>query len=159
MAARNIVFALFLAGLLSLRLSPQSYEQLGKEQQYFPKGAFAHGQGDGDFVVGWYSSQLRAMKEPSLSTASPSEQATTYRFTWLRTFHHPLVARFVLDGSGAGTLYVKMADGAGGYQPGKVIVDLNLPVETGRSAKNFVITQQDGFLACSDGACRWTGRV
>jgi hypothetical protein len=123
MAARNIVFALFLAGLLSLRLSPQSYEQLGKEQQYFPKGAFAHGQGDGDFVVGWYSSQLRAMKEPSLSTASPSEQATTYRFTWLRTFHHPLVARFVLDGSGAGTLYVKMADGAGGYQPGKVIVD------------------------------------
>jgi hypothetical protein len=120
---RKTLWGFVLVVGLAIKLSAQSYEEMGVNQKYFPKGIFAQGKSDGDFVAGWYSSQLRAMKEPSLSASPTSEQATTYRFTWLRTFHHPLVARFVLNGSGSGTLYVKMADGAGGYNPGKVVLD------------------------------------
>jgi hypothetical protein len=128
-ASAKKLIVLSLIVLLSVSLQAQSYEQQGVKQRYFPKGAFAQGKSDGDFVACWYSSQLQAMKEPSLSTGRATDQAVTYRFTWLRTFHNPLVARFVLDVSGAGTLYVKMADGAGGYQPGKVIVDSTFPLK------------------------------
>jgi len=37
----------------------------------------------------------------------------------------------MLDGIGSGILYVKMADGAGGYNPGKVIVNSNFVLKPG----------------------------
>jgi hypothetical protein len=107
----------------------QSHEQEGAKQQYFRKGTFAEGQSDGSFVAGWYSSQLHAMGELPLSKGTTNENQATYRFIWLRTFHHPLVARLVLNGAGSGVLYVKMADGAGGYSPGKVIMNSTFILE------------------------------
>jgi hypothetical protein len=86
------------------------------DEYYFPAETFADESGRNDaFVRGWYSEQLRAMGEPSLSCGSPGR---VYRFTWLRTFHHPIAVR-VTDFGRRGRLDAIELDGAGGYEPGK----------------------------------------
>lgn len=50
----------------------------------------------------------------------PSASGTTYRFLWLRTFHHPVVIR--VDRTDTGSfLAAHELSGAGGYEPGTVI--------------------------------------
>jgi hypothetical protein len=88
-------------------------------QQYFPDHAFDQQDKRNDFVVNWYSGQLKALKEPSLWKMSKdfqNEQA--YRFLWLRSFHHPVVVRLDVQANGTGILTTKVASGAGGYPPG-----------------------------------------
>jgi len=59
------------------------------------------------------------MSEPSLSCgADPSGQ--TYRFLWVRTFHHPIAIRVTLSGS-TGSLVAIELNGQGGYEPGNVL--------------------------------------
>ena len=70
-----------------------------------------------DFVRGWYSEQLAAMGEPSISCGEPQD---VYRLTWLRTFHHPVAVRVTAQGEQA-ILHAIELDGAGGYEPGKVL--------------------------------------
>lgn len=41
-------------------------------------------------VATWYSSQLCALNEPLIFD---QKSGTIYRFTWLRTFHHPVAIR------------------------------------------------------------------
>jgi hypothetical protein len=48
---------------------------------------------------------------------------SVYRFTWLRSFHHPITVRITVHINGTGTLTTKMTDGQGGYEPGKLIVN------------------------------------
>jgi hypothetical protein len=85
---------------------------------YFPEGALHPENTDQDeFVREWYSKQMLAMGEPSISCGNPGE---VYRFTWLRTFHHPVALRVEAHGEMA-TLYAIELDGAGGYEPGKVL--------------------------------------
>lgn len=72
------------------------------------------------FVNNWYSSQLRAMSEPILYKDYSAEHS--YRFTWLRTFHHPIAVR-INNKNGQIVLTWKECDGAGGYEPGKIIVN------------------------------------
>ncbi len=121
-----------------------AYSQAAK-QEYFPKGTFVEGRDDGDFRAGWYSRQLHAMGEPSLSTGAAPAPSVTYRFTWLRTFHHPVVARMVLDGMGSGTLYLKMADGAGGYRPGKVILNSTIVLKPAQVPEILSLLAQMDF--------------
>jgi hypothetical protein len=70
------------------------------------------------FVVKWYSSQLFAMKEPLFFNEKSKKEM--YRFTWLRTFHHPVAIRIEKD-SDMYTIYWKICSGAGGYEPGRLI--------------------------------------
>lgn len=87
------------------------------QAQFFPKSSLDLG-GD-DFKAKWYSSQLRALGEPSLFALAKKEEAESYRFLWLRTFHHPIAVRVNhLQSDGSWILVVKMASGAGGYSPG-----------------------------------------
>ncbi|MCB9174427.1 MAG: hypothetical protein H6589_07445 [Flavobacteriales bacterium] len=72
------------------------------------------------FVNNWYSSQLRAMSEPILCKDYSVDNS--YRFTWLRTFHNPIAVR-IDNNNGQILLTWKECDGAGGYEPGKIIVD------------------------------------
>jgi hypothetical protein len=59
------------------------------------------------------------MREPSLSCGvAVADEA--YRFTWLRTFHHPVAIRVSRFGGGS-TLSTVVLSGAGGYEPGKVL--------------------------------------
>jgi hypothetical protein len=71
----------------------------------------------------WYSRHLRAAGEPSLFEAPPSPRpagAATYRFTWLRTFHHPVVIRVEVERDGRARLIATELSGYGGYDPGKI---------------------------------------
>jgi len=68
------------------------------------------------------------MREPSLWDLSKSTSAESYRFLWLRTFHHPVSARLDVAGDGAGELVVKVLSGAGGYNPGHLIQNRRIKV-------------------------------
>ncbi|MDR3159831.1 MAG: hypothetical protein LBU11_12705 [Zoogloeaceae bacterium] len=87
------------------------------DDYYFARGALRPGNPDLDrFIRDWFSEQLAAMDEPSISCGKPD----VYRFTWLRTFHHPVAVRIAAQGDSA-ILYAVELDGAGGYAPGKVL--------------------------------------
>ena len=80
------------------------------------------------FLNNWYSAQLFALKEPILKDYP--QNIETYRFTWLRTLHHPISIR--MDKSQKGVfLTVKMCNGAGGYEPGKLILARTIPLTSG----------------------------
>ncbi|WP_147205214.1 hypothetical protein [Segetibacter aerophilus] len=72
------------------------------------------------FVNTWYSKMLFALKEPVLKDYKAGKEV--YRFTWLRTFNHPVVIRLEKQGDIV-RLFSKVSDGAGGYEPGKIIFD------------------------------------
>lgn len=71
----------------------------------------------------WYSKMLFALHEPILATYDESKEI--YRFTWLRTFNHPVPVRIQKQDNRI-NLTVKVASGAGGYEPGKIIVNKNI---------------------------------
>jgi hypothetical protein len=79
------------------------------------------------FLNDWFSSQLFALNEPVLK-GYPSD-FEVYRFTWLRTFHRPISIRMDKLGEVV-SLTVKMSDGAGGYEPGKLILNKTLLLST-----------------------------
>jgi hypothetical protein len=93
----------------------------GVAQQYFPDSVFDQQKKANDFVVDWYSQQLRALVEPSLWETSQKTKDQVYRFLWLRSFHHPVVVRLTVNRDGTGSLVMKVASGQGGYEPGKLI--------------------------------------
>jgi hypothetical protein len=90
-------------------------------QDYFPKACFSSREDLQQFTAGWYSSQLKALQEAPLFTEKIDPNVECYRFTWLRTFHHPAVFRLDVGKDHLGKLTIKVADGAGGYEPGKLI--------------------------------------
>lgn len=61
------------------------------------------------FRINWYSSKLDALDEPVLSDSLPSK---VFRFTWLRTFHDPIVIG-LLNSNDSISLYWKVGDEAG----------------------------------------------
>ncbi len=67
----------------------------------------------------WYSKHLKCMGESSLYNFQKAD-IEIYRFTWLRTFHHPYVVTIIFDSLGKGKVIIKMTDGAGGYAPGNL---------------------------------------
>jgi hypothetical protein len=87
-------------------------------EYYFPAKTWNPTQSENDkFIGGWYSSMLRAMKEPSISCG---RVGTAYRFLWLRTFHHPVAVR-IADIQNQLSIIAVELDGEGGYTPGKVL--------------------------------------
>lgn len=72
------------------------------------------------FVNTWYSKMLFALKEPILKNYQGSKEI--YRFTWLRSFNHPVSIRLEKQGDLI-KLFTKVSNGAGGYVPGDLIVD------------------------------------
>ena len=98
---------------------------------YFPRGMYAYGWQDREsFLNEWYGKHLKAMREPSLLKESRSE-TEVYRFLWLRSFHNPIAVRVDRNGSNV-NLVVKKLSGAGGYDPGKLIVSKNLRLDQGQ---------------------------
>jgi hypothetical protein len=112
--------------------------------RYFPKGIFSTSKSDDDFRNRRYAQQLRALKEPSLSDASVGSESV-YRFTWLRTFHHPIAVRITVHADGTGTLTTKMANGAGGYKPGNLIANANRNLGAGEVRHVLEIVDRMAF--------------
>jgi hypothetical protein len=90
------------------------------QPEFFPKGVFHDYPKLDDRTRSWYGKQLRALEESSIYPPKPN--AEVYRFTWLRTFHSPMVFRFTVLDNGSATLIVRRGSGKGGYDPG--VVDL-----------------------------------
>ena len=98
--------------------SPTACPSRSADNYYFSPGALDPTNERSDaFVRDWYSKHLSAMDEPSISCGSPGE---VYRFTWLRTFHHPVAVRITNHGTRVILQAIEL-DGAGGYEPGKVL--------------------------------------
>lgn len=108
------------------------------ENYYFRPGTFER---DDGFLRQWYSSQLRAMKEPSMWCGKGEE--SEYRFTWLRTFNHPVVVRVTVKDNIARIEAVEL-DGASGYEPGKELRRISRPL-----AKKDWLSIQDAMQAWS----------
>jgi len=108
--------------------------------QFFPKSSLDMG-GD-DFKATWYSAQLHALEDPSLFALSKQGEAESYRFLWLRTFHHPISVRVDRQGDGSWTLTTKVANGPGGYSPGKLTTNTSRKLTT-QEALSFLSKVQN----------------
>ena len=86
---------------------------------------FPNEEGYGDKVSpDWYSTFLKALEEESLWEASlRSDRTEQYRFLYLPSFHRPVSVRISISPDGKGTVSLKVADGAGGYEPGALVED------------------------------------
>lgn len=76
-----------------------------------------------DFRSSWYSSHLRAAREPRIGGAAPAHEVDglgVLRFTWLRTFHAPVMARVEARTDDGLRLTATELSGAGGYDPGRI---------------------------------------
>jgi hypothetical protein len=96
-------------------------------QDYFPRGVFSDPTD--------YSKHLVALDERPLFVAKPDPQVECYRFTWLRSFHRPVVFRVDESKSGTATFTIKVGDGAGGHEPGKLVRTEKKPVDDTLLAK------------------------
>lgn len=93
-------------------------------QEFFPVGVFGEPPQFDTGTSKWYSSQLRALQEPSLWELSKTKNSQSYRFLWLRTWDHPVSLRVDINDNGTGRLVTKVTTGAGGgYDPGKLTLD------------------------------------
>ena len=86
--------------------------------KYFPPGALSPDQKSDTFRDRWFSQHLEALEEPVLYKAGP---LGGFRFTWLRTFHHPIAIRISPLGGSSYQLTATELGGAGGYAPGQVV--------------------------------------
>jgi len=99
----------FLIDTINEPLYQVSEEQLLADREYL-----AH------FKNSHYSQHLFSLKEPIIY--NDYFNVETYRFTWLRSFHQPIVCRLV-HSADQNTLIVKMSNGKGGYGPGEITVE------------------------------------
>lgn len=127
-----------LIAMLSALSSPQTKPAL---PNYFPSSMIVDSkpcpEGDlssvgtvSDFEKDWYARQLAAADEPPLYGATAD--GSSLRFTWLRTFHKPIVVRLSGLETDTPRLIAKEMTGHGGYDPGKV----------GRIVKRFLTTEE-----------------
>jgi hypothetical protein len=75
------------------------------------------------FEADWFGTHLRAAQELSLSrppTGEGPSPARSLRFTWLRSFHAPVIIRVDETPAGAMQLTGKLLSGYGGYGPGGI---------------------------------------
>jgi hypothetical protein len=105
-------------------------------QQYFPS----------EFNSRWYSDHLRALREPSLwETSKQDAMAEEYRFLYLRSFHHPISVRLVVNPDKTATLTSKETSGQSG-KPGRL----------SRNRKNHLTKlQTEAFLAALNRGSFW----
>ena len=89
-----------------------------REDIYFPKGIFG---GITRYVCAYH---LGIFREPSLLQESKESGLESYRFLWLRTFHHAVVIRINVLKNGTGKLFAKSSSGEAGFaEPNRKIVE------------------------------------
>ncbi len=111
---------------------------------YFPEKIFGNDMSPKHSVAGWYGKHLKAMSEKSLLDIS-DENTKVYRFLWLRTFHHPIFVRIERNRNEV-KLFTNELDGAGGYEPGKVLRT---------NSRNLTEEEWCGLLRLFDKANYW----
>jgi hypothetical protein len=102
---------------------------LTAQTKFFPDRAFCITNLSQENCDRWYPPYLTAMKESSLWERSKDSETESYRFLWLRSFHHPVSLRLDVASDGSGVLAVKVLSGQGGYDPGKLIENREVRIE------------------------------
>ena len=87
---------------------------------YFPIKMKAGEEGISKFEADWYGKSLKRMKEPRLPDFTKDVNAEVYRMMILPTWGNPIVVRVQRHG-GIYSLSARRLDGAGGYDPGKLV--------------------------------------
>lgn len=82
---------------------------------FFPKQAFSDDVWSDQFMSSWYAHELGILEEPSLLQKANDVSCESYRFLWLRTFHHPIAIRLDLAADSTGILTTKIASGSAGF--------------------------------------------
>ncbi|MDD2794029.1 MAG: hypothetical protein PHD73_12675 [Sediminibacterium sp.] len=108
---------------------------------YFPAAKFVSDSTNrlDSFTNTWYSKMLFGLHEPILFDVQDS--ADVFRFTWLRTFHKPIAIRLTKT-KGDAILTLKIADGASGYNAGKLLTDTSFYISDSEWGK-FTIKISD----------------
>jgi len=91
-----------------------------REEPYFPIKTKAGDEGISAFEARWYGKALERMKEPRLSDFTKDANADVYRILILPTWGNPIVVR-VQKHEETYCLSAHRLDGAGGYDPGKLV--------------------------------------
>lgn len=91
------------------------------QSSYFPGGTLDEDARGDKFKREWYSKSLSALHEPSFWQSSKTQKVQSYRFLWLRSFHHPISVRLDAQPDGTALLTTKITSGQGGYEPGRLI--------------------------------------
>src|ERR1700677_2207598 len=128
-----------LALIMALLLGAASAAQV----TYFQPGSLSSDPHDDDFLSDWYSGQLQALQEPSLLELSKDPKNQSYRFLWLRTFHHPIAIRLEVNEDGTALLTTKITDGQGGNDPGKLMQ--NETAALSKSQTRFFLKQLEEY--------------
>lgn len=113
--------------------------------QFFPKSSLDSNSRVDSRKAQWYSKQLEALREPSLFALAKDREAESYRFLWLRTFHHPVAVRLDRRQDGSWVLVTKVASGAGGYSPGRLVTNTSQGVLTADAQRFLSAVQEVGF--------------
>ena len=161
-----------LSNFLTLPRKVQEFKRIQFQSSYFPISALAELPNDWEtnyhtdvmwavesaiFRLNWYSTHLSAMDEPVLTDSLPSK---IFRFTWLRSFHNPIVIG-IENVNDTITLYWKVTEGAGGYEPGEIVKNNSrkltqkewLEVTSAIKSVNFWnLSSTDSGLPGTDGA-------
>ena len=119
-------------------------------QNYYPYKIFkdtSQYKGAEKFLVNWFSKHLFAMKEPLLFNKNSNREC--FRFLWLRTFHEPVAIRIERNNNDV-YLFWKKCDGAGGYEPGNLIIN---------KRKKLTTSHWNTFTSKIDSINFWTENV
>ncbi len=92
------------------------------QKPYFPEHVFSTNRADDQYLSSHYSEYLKALREPSLYQESKTQMDESYRFLWLRTFHHPVAVRLIVNRDGTSTITTKVSSGTGGHSAGHLTV-------------------------------------
>lgn len=129
---RNVIYYPMkqLACFLNVEL-PTKYVLQSNPNRYYPTNQFMNlstdwecdttinylyqaerSEGDGN----WLTKQLKSLNEPNLYKMNSKPNSIIYRFTWLRSFHHPISVRIEKIDEKY-NLHWAIGKGAGGYEP------------------------------------------
>ncbi len=111
---------------------------------YFPSNVLSHNESGNQFVSEWFSKHLRAMNEAPMYYAE-DRWSESYRFLWLRSFHHPVAVRIWKCGSER-FIAAKELSGAGGYEPGKLIRNYS---------RRLTAAEWSEFMRHLEDSCYW----
>lgn len=110
---------------------------------YFPRGLLSQNEWSDQFKAEWYGKHLRAMQEAALF--SDKDVRESYRFLWLRSFHHPVAVRLWKTDTDQ-FITVNELSGAGGYEPGTSIL---------KTQRSLSQDEWDAFMRMLEYSCYW----
>lgn len=136
----KVVFALSaLAVAQPEMVKPEAYFPSSLSKQFMSCGSWSRRRSLpvlSSFENKWFSGHLVAANEPSLLRQSKRHVSPpdSIRFTWLRTFHQPVIVRVEGLWSPTARLIAKELSGKGGYEPGVVAKRLERLLTTTETA-------------------------